>query len=265
MIQSRMIANLPIDVQRKFEYATSPVRAISGISIVIPIRGIDRKNNLKYCISKLLQQSIQPIEIIISEEDSHEHVDIKDFYQDSRVRKIFTKSKPGGLFNKCKAVNAGVIAATHKMVSMNDADIVLPRDYLYKVSLALQEHEICFIAKEIYNMDLLKTGIIWRGGKRVDYFSGGSISFTKDAYIKIGGMNERFEGYGSEDCEFWGRATSLCKVYENREFPLLHLNHKRLHNYSQNGDLYNSLVSQDINQRLEALKSDLNKHITGSL
>jgi glycosyltransferase involved in cell wall biosynthesis len=257
-----MITNLPQEVQRKFEYATSPVRSIPGVTVVIPIRGIERIPNLRYCVSRLLQQNVEPIEIIISEEDQREIVKLDDFRQDSRVRKIYTKSN-GSPFNKCKAVNAGVVAATYKSILMNDADIILPRDYIFRVSNILYEYEACFIAKEIYNMDLLRFGVIWRGGKRSDYFTGGSIGFTKDAFYKIGGMNEKFVGYGSEDCEFWTRISTLCKLHESRDAPLLHLNHKRQHHYSQNGTVYDETIGTPMEVRVASLKEDLQKHIDG--
>lgn len=256
----KMLSNLPPEIQRRFDYPPAPAKPCAGVSVVIPVRGNDRLRNLHYCINKLLQQNIEPIEIIVSEEDKFHSIDIGPFRQDSRIRHIFTRSDDVVNFNKSKAVNAGVAASTYNIISMNDADIVLPKDYLYRVSNILQDYESCFIAKEIYLMDFISAGISWRGGKRVDYFTGGNISFRKESFIKIGGMNEQFIGYGSEDCEFWTRIKNLTNLYENRDCPIIHLNHKRKHFYSQNSTLYENIISKTMEERVAELSIDLKKH-----
>jgi len=261
-ILPRILSNLPPDIQRRFDYPASPAKPCSGVSVVVPVRGVDRLRNLHYSMTKLLQQNIEPMEIIISEEDKFPVIDIGPFRQDSRVRQIFTQSKENAPFNKSRAVNVGVIASTYNKICMNDADIVLPKDYLWRVSNILQDYESCFIAKEIYLMDFISAGIIWKGGKRSDYFTGGTISFKKEAFMRIGGMNEKFEGYGSEDCEFWTRIQSLTNLYENRDCPILHLNHKRKHFYSENSDLYAKTIAQTMEDRVAELTEDLRKHLS---
>jgi cellulose synthase/poly-beta-1,6-N-acetylglucosamine synthase-like glycosyltransferase len=256
----KLLSNLPIEIQKRFDYPASKPKPCAGVSVIIPVRGADRLRNLHYCLNKLLQQNIEPLEIIVSEEDKFQTIDIGPFRQDSRIRHIFTRSSDGLNFNKSKAVNAGVVSASYNFISMNDADIILPKDYLYRVSNILQDYESCFIAKEIYLMDFISAGICWRGGKRVDYFTGGNISFRKDAFIKIGGMNEQFIGYGSEDCEFWTRIQNLTKLYESRDCPILHLNHARKHNYSQNSSLYEKIISKSMEERVAELSIDLKKH-----
>jgi predicted glycosyltransferase involved in capsule biosynthesis len=258
MIYPRAMANLPANIRKNFEYSIATVQPISGLSVVIPIRGIERQNNLNYCISKLLQQNVEPIEIIVSEEDQFEKINLTRFSNDSRVRKIFTKSGPRP-FNKSIAVNSGVGSSVYSKILMNDADIIVPKGYFSKIDISLNEYDVCFFGKEIYNVDLLKNGIMWRGSKRVDYFSGGSIGFTKSAFVKIGGMCEQFYGYGSEDCEFWERVTKITKLYENRDSVFLHLNHKRENTYSQNADLYNNIISLSMENRLEQLRNDYQK------
>lgn len=260
MIYPRMLANLPSEILKKFEYSTGPIKSVSGISVVIPLRGNDRITNLCYCITKMLQQNVEPLEIIISEEDNVPLFDnLPNFKRDSRVRYIFTKSdsKP---FNKSRAVNAGVAASTYRFITMNDADIIIPKDYLYRICNILNEYESCFLGKEIYNMDYLRSGIVFRGSKRVDYFTGGSISFVKEAFIKIGGMNEKFYDYGSEDCEFWTRLKALTNLHESRDCPLLHINHRRKHFYSQNSELYSKTVAKTMEERVAELSEDLKKH-----
>lgn len=257
---SRMQRVLPTEVRRCFEFSPASVQSISGISIILPVRGYDRQNNLDYCVSRLLLQNVEPLEIIVSEEDISEKITLGRFNNDSRVKKVFTQST-GRDFNKSIAVNAGFANSIYSKILMNDTDIVPPKGYLYRVSETLNEFDSCFFGKEIYNVDLLRNGIMWNGTKRTDYFSGGSIAFTRDAFIKIGGMCESFYGYGSEDCEFWGRITSLTKLKECRDVAFLHLNHKRANAWSVNADLYSDIMKKDIEQRLVDLKRDLNNRL----
>lgn len=250
--------NLPVNIQKNFDFSSSSVQPISGISVVIPVRGVDRQENLNYSISSILLQNVEPIEIVVSEEDSIERININRFINDSRVKKIFVESS-SKLFNKSIAVNAGVMYSLHSKILMNDADIVPPKGYLQRIDAFLNSYDCCFLGKEIYNVELMRNMLVWKGSKRTDYFSGGSISFTKKAFIAIGGMCEKFYGYGSEDCEFWERINKLTKIYENRDSTFLHLNHKRTQQYSINGDLYSKIVSLPMEERLVSLKEDLNK------
>ena len=104
-------------------------------------------------------QNVEPIEIIISEEDQVERINLTYFVNDSRIRKIFTQSGPTA-FNKSIAINAGFAVATYNKILMNDADIVPPKGYLSRIDSVLKEYESCFFGKEIYNVTLLKTGLI---------------------------------------------------------------------------------------------------------
>ena len=258
MIHPKTSINLPNNIRKEFEISISQVQPISGLSVVIPIRGKDRQSNLNYCVHRLLLQNTDPIEIVISEEDQVERIDLKNFLNDSRVRKVFTQSGPTP-FNKSIAINAGVAVSSYNKILMNDTDILVPKGYFKRIDLVLNDYDMCFFGKEIYNVNLLKTGIVWNGSKRTDYFSGGSIAFTKSSFANIGGMCEKFYGYGSEDCEFWERARKLTKLLEVRDTAFVHLNHKRLQTYSVNGDLYSSIVAMPMEERVAMLKEAYKK------
>lgn len=260
---SILSSNLPVDIKKQFMFESVPSEKSSGISIVIPVRGTDRQKNLNYCISSLLLQNIEKMEIIVSEEDIVPKINIDLFRRDSRIKKVFTKSSLKS-FNKSIAINVGVSNSLYNKILMNDADIITPAGYLKRIDTILDSYDCCFLGKEIYKVDLLGNSLLWRKKKRVDYFSGGSIAFTKKCFIDIGGMNEQFCGYGSEDCEFWERINKLANIYENRDSSFLHLNHKRIASLSVNADLYSKIVSTPMNKRLEQLKIDLNKRFKGA-
>jgi hypothetical protein len=162
-------------------------------------------------------QNVDNIEIIVSEEDNNDsRIKLERFVNDSRVKKIYTASGPTP-FNKSIAINTGVIASKYDKILMNDADIIPPKGYIQRLDEVLNEYESIFVGNTIYNVNLNRLGIVWSGSKRTDYFSGGSIGFRKNKFIEIGGMCEKFYGYGSEDCEFFDRIKRCTKLYENRD------------------------------------------------
>jgi GT2 family glycosyltransferase len=54
--------------------------------------------------------------------------------------------------------------------------------------------------------------------------AGGSVAITRDAFTRIGGMDETFVGWGGEDNEFWERAQTL-RVWPYAYLPIIHLWH----------------------------------------
>lgn len=245
--------NLPLDVRKDFDFTHAVSQQIGGLSIVIPIRGLDRQKNVEYCLSRLLMQNVEPLEIIVVEEDYKEQIRLDRFCKDKRVRKIYVRSGTTP-FNKSIAINVGVINAKYEKILMNDADIVLPKNYCYEIDKILNEYESVFLAKTIYNVNLIQNSIVFAGTKRTDHFSGGSIGFTKAAFEKIGGMCEKFYGYGSEDCEFWQRIQAVTKLHEKREKNILHINHKRINSFSQNVDIYNEINAISMEDRIKLLQ-----------
>ena len=55
--------------------------------------------------------------------------------------------------------------------------------------------------------------------------AGGSMAITKEAYFRIGGMDEEFIGWGGEDIEFWERCSLLNRWIWGYE-PIIHLWHR---------------------------------------
>ena len=257
MITPRNFGNLPLDVRKHFNFVLGNMSKISGVSIVIPIRGMARYTNLMYVINRFLSQNVEPLEIIVSEEDTISQIKLDKYQKDSRIKKVFTVGKKDK-FNKSIAINAGVCLAKYNKILMNDADIVPPTGYLSRLDKILETYESFFVGKTIYNVHLYKNILNWRGSKRDDYFSGGSIGFTKSAFANIGGMCEKFEGYGSEDCEFFDRIKKCTNLYEERDSCLLHLHHDRKSSFSENVVVYDQIVNKDMQTRIQELQNDLN-------
>jgi len=58
---------------------------------------------------------------------------------------------------------------------------------------------------------------------------GGIILFKNSSFIKSGGYNEKFKGWGGEDYEFWIRINKLEFKIHRSDGCLYHINHFRFH------------------------------------
>lgn len=232
---------------------------VDGISVVIPVSGTDRQRSLEFVISRLQLQRIDNYEIIVSEIDTQEKIDLHKFVNDMRIKKVFTKTEDN-LFNKSTAVNRAVLHAKYNKIMMNDADIIVSNNYIYKLSELLDRYDAIFLGKQIYNIDILRSSVIYTGWVRNDYFSGGNIGFNKDVFIRIGGMCEAFRGYGSEDCEFMLRLKCATNFYEDRSESFLHIAHKRCNFYSENTKMFDNINNMTCSERIQFSQKYFVKH-----
>jgi len=245
------------DTSKLFQPAERRVLS-GGVSVIIPFRGQDRLDNLRSCLQFLLYQSAMPLEVIVVEE-SPEMI-LHKFPIASKTTKV-VHVKGGDRFNKSIAVNTGAIIAKYQALSIHDVDLILPNNYFEEVAKSLyNDNESCFLLKEIYYMahrPMPNRIMISNNHKRSDYFNGGSVNICKETFMRIGGMNEKFSGYGHEDCEFWTRVQALTKLNEDRKYAALHMKHKRPTSWSENTALYESIVIQPMEDRLAELQIDL--------
>jgi glycosyltransferase involved in cell wall biosynthesis len=240
-------------------YNPKPKIMTGGVSVIIPFRGKERLANLRTCLQFLQHQSCMPLDIIVVEESPHSVLAQTPIPQGIRVVHIKGQDK----FNKSIAINAGALLAAHDVISIHDVDLILPSIYFEEVATELYGgSESCFLLKEIFYLfhrPNINRIVINQNNKRSDYFNGGSVNIRKDAFMRIGGMNEKFYGYGHEDCEFWTRVQSLTKLKEDRKHAALHLYHKRPVSWSENTELYEGIMAQSMETRLADLQSDLEK------
>ena len=87
---------------------------------------------------------------------------------------------------------------------------------------------------------------------------GGSVAITREAFERIGGMDESFVGWGGEDSEFWERA-ALLKVWSWTSLPLVHLWHpaqpRKQDPANPTAQHYRTLSAVPPQQRIETLRA----------
>jgi hypothetical protein len=80
------------------------------------------------------------------------------------------------------------------------------------------------------------------------------MALTKKAYMRIGGHDESFYGWGGEDNEFLDRARTL-RHREGAFLPVIHLWHAEAPNRSgdRNSQYLSSILEKPVQERIEEL------------
>jgi predicted glycosyltransferase involved in capsule biosynthesis len=145
-----------------------------------------------------------------------------------------------GAYNRGWAINIGAQrAGPHEILCLLDADFVVAGNFLSRCMdrfengvRALSPYDVLYLDNEstLALIDSLKDKGTWEmenlKGELVPLCYGGCIFLEASLYHELGGHDERFRGWGSEDREFWDR---LSKAVEIERLPgtLLHLDHNR--------------------------------------
>jgi GT2 family glycosyltransferase len=105
----------------------------------------------------------------------------------------------------------------------------------------LQNNDGCHVGSQVLYMTNASTSVIntqravdvsSQCEKVIDYFEGGSLGARKAAYVAIGGFDERFVGYGMEDCEFFNRLAAHGKFFNQRTIKMVHLWHDHANDWA---------------------------------
>lgn len=220
--------------ERRIFVDASDATVVPSVSVIIPCRDAkgSRSSSIPTVINNIKAQRFPNIDITIAEQDDVRYVAESAVYP---CRHILIKSN-NQPFCKAAAFNAGVSRSKHDVLILHDADITVPGWYIHKINKIMRDHESCHIGQQVLyltapsTLEVNKQHVINKEKKCdhiVDYFEGGSLAIKKDAYIKIGGFDEQFVGYGVEDCEFFQRLSKMTKSFNERSVKMVHLWHDR--------------------------------------
>ena len=209
--------------------------------IIIPVR-IDQPQrliNLQRNIAFLKEHLSTRIYVIEQDSDSKISSDLAtQFIRD------------GDTFHKTRLFNTVVEATTETVLFFLDVDVLVdPIAYnnAYQRLIA-NKTDVCLLYtrnNEAYHYVGFEPSVLegkepneWmsilspmRG--RVAPCEGGIVAFRRNAFLSIGGFNERFIGYGHEDAELLTRAKKFGLRYEELPFSIYHQNHETM--YMVNG------------------------------
>ena len=270
--QSKAIFNKVSSVDDRVYVKATESSAVPSISYIIPCRDTgSRTSSIPTIVSNIKAQRFPNIEIILMEQDSVARIsDAPIIPTRHGLVKNAYDNQP---FCKSSAFNVGVSKSNHELLVLHDADILVPGWYTSKVFKHLQTNDSCHLGQQV--LYLIKQSTIEVSQSKtlntnricdhvVDYFEGGSIGIRKHSYIKIGGFDEKFIGYGVEDCEFYQRIKHKTSFIEDRTVKMVHLWHDRTfgweERHKQNKIYFENTQSKyTIEQRCKILREALNK------
>ena len=114
------------------------VQPTMRLSVIIPAR--NEEQTLPLLLGDLLQQTIQPHEILVVNDESTDET--ATIARSFGVRVLSLNSKPSGWVGKSWACQAGADAATGDCLVFLDADVRLAPDGLHRIACAQAEHGV---------------------------------------------------------------------------------------------------------------------------
>ena len=171
----------------------------SRISYIIGYRqsSTDRLTGLKFVLS-WLGKYLPEMEIILVEQDEQPKLDIS---LPSNCKKFFVYNP--GLYNRCWAFNVGVKKAGKEILAFADSDMFMSQeDYIRCFEACLMYEAVNPNGNRVINVSDTDSGNLSYKeleNRKLWTFAAGIMLMQRQAIEKIGGWDERFEGWGVED------------------------------------------------------------------
>ena len=185
------------------------------------------------------------MEIRILEADEHPHYELK--ISDEHIHKTFVRDA-FPVFHRTKYLNQLMQEAEGAIVGIWDTDVLLPKEQILEAVDAIRkgnavmsfpydgrfymlpQEDSMLLKKREMNMEeccqKIYEYVLAHGPNSV----GGAFLVNKNVYIKYGGENQHFYGWGPEDAERCKRMEILGLPIYRAQGPLLHLFHPRMQN-----------------------------------
>lgn len=164
------------------------------------------------------------------------------------VIKIASETGDAG-FCKAKAVNDAVklLDWTDRLI-IHDADILVPGGYIERVQECFDAGwEFVKIGCDLQRLTCMQTEMYLQHPRPVEVlcskyvhpdFPMGSVGITREAFVRMGGMNEIYVGWGFQDKSLLRQALALTKSYAKPEMRFVHLWHEIANQNTGNADRF---------------------------
>jgi hypothetical protein len=228
-LMRRALADHPIRCRSQPESVSEQPQ----VSFIIGHRGMARLPHLLATLESIAGQKDVAFECIVVEQETESQLAGK---LPAWVRHIHTPPPvPEMPYCRSWAFNIGVRQARGRVLVLHDNDMLVPADYAAQILARMkQSYEVVNLKRFVFYLNESHTQAVFDGRKTLldeapetivqNLEAGGSVAITREAYERIGGMDESFIGWGGEDNEFWERA-QICKVWPYGGLPIVHLWH----------------------------------------
>ncbi|MBA3030690.1 MAG: glycosyltransferase [Desulfobacteraceae bacterium] len=255
-----------------------------NVSLVIPT--YNRTGLLRKCLLSVLSQSIQPAELVLSDDGSSEDIlsGIQDLLEQADFRIKFVQQEDRG-FRAARCRNNGVRQAEGEYIVCFDPDIVFSKHYLKTLVGAAREKRfvvgqvirfteaqnnlICrehilqgdyssilteaqkHITPKQYRKELLYSLLnTMKFRKQGPKLRSGLLGFFKDDFVRVNGFDEKFVGWGNEDDDLGVRfyAAGIRGKNPFRKDYAIHLYHDRFHSDERANKSYQKKRMKEINR-----------------
>lgn len=212
------------------------------VSVIVPV--YNRLEHLRALFICLLNQKVQPYELIITDDGSSEKIldYIGDLIENAKfkVKHVYQEDKG---FRKTRALNNAVRESEGEYLIFCDQDLIFPDDYIEKILKNAKKNE--YLMGRAHNTEVdEKNMILKRLNETRDYtliketvpqkyfedmlyqykldkkrrilqrlylnkrgirLAGMSYGLFKTDYLKVNGYDEKYQGWGYEDDDFGNR------------------------------------------------------------
>lgn len=229
------------------------------VTFVIPVRidSSERKENLDVVLDQLSKR--KQSKIIVLEADKDSKYKVPGNYPNVTYR--FVKDD-NSIFYRTKYLNELLREATTSIVGMWDTDVIVPDDQIDCSIADIRNGKavMSFPYDGRFNLCSMEDSFVFRDNHLIEFLKGkeysdcfihsvgGAFLVHKDHYLKAGGENEHFYGWGMEDLERVKRMEILGFPVSRVTGALYHLFHYRY----ENSRFYSSRLEEE--SREEFLK-----------
>lgn len=226
------------------------------ISVIIGHRGEERLGLLLTTLRSIAAQKGVGLECIVVEQDSKPTITTR---LPKWVDYVFQEISQDCQYNRASAFNLGAKLAKGDILLLHDNDMVIAEDYCSEiVGLVREGYEALNTKRYVFYLDPQDSQKVMQSTTELrksnptyvvqNLEAGGSMAITKNAYFRIGGMDEDFIGWGGEDNEFWQRCSTLKKWIWGFS-PIIHLWHKSqpLKDCKENKNIARARMLEEIN------------------
>jgi N-terminal domain of galactosyltransferase len=233
------------------------------VNVIIPFRDAERggrTRNLLACLRALRDQDFpaDAVRVVVVETDTEPRT--RDLVSPLADRHLH--GYKDGLFNKSWAVNLGLrdggepgAPDTPQLTCVLDADVLVERSFLtvnisrfdrgghdahlaYRDMLSLDGPSSDHAIRARLDSGAAEPDLTALRGLLLRETPGACLWARTEALHRIGGFDERFEGWGGEDDDVSGRLARACAMVRFDD-PLLHLHHPRPQMVGADGQSFN--------------------------